>query len=94
MQRRYLAGMLSTTTRVGACSSAAPFSLRAVLPRSLQSTVEADVLLPTLRPQLVERFTQPERHRMGRHVCPLQPACDLSVRPVEHTRHGRDHPSL
>ena len=54
MQRRYLAGILSTTTRVGVCSSAAPCSLRAVLPRSLQSTVEADVLLPILRPQQVE----------------------------------------
>ena len=86
--------MLSTTTRVGACFSSAPFSLRAAFPRSQTSTVEADVLLPTPHPQQVERLTQPERHRMDRHACPLQPACDLSVRPVGRSRHGRGHSSL
>ena len=83
-----------TTTQVGACFSAAPFNLRAILPRSQTGTVEADVLLPTPHPQQVERFTQPERHRMDRHACPLQPACDLSVRLVGHSRHGRDHSPL
>ena len=31
---------------------------------------------------------------MDRHVCPLQPACGLSVQPVGHSRHGRDHSLL